>query len=586
LADAISRGTKTKAALQFLEEMRTTRDELQTSLAELEPQLQSLAARATETSAALADKREKLEKRRLDLEDQDHLKKAEVTRLGDEVERMRQDFRDLELLVPGRRLGLCQLTENDLSTMRLHADSPPQKYTSFFEFLSVLLGGPPQWMPNGRALVYDPLLTSTLASGVNPPNVSIDTLARARHVVMHATFARDSLEAIAPALGTIFDWAMTVYNYCQMREKIKTREADLKAKEDDYNRFVESTKSNREEIADLGAELDSQVHTLNTSAQEKELLEKKFSLLNSEFRMVGSILKGSNSLEEQWYSSLTQFDTEKQLIVTYAAVMATYLVCCGMMNYDERNGFVQALGYDVSASDLAAINDNLFVFVGSMLALLCNVPIPLGLGEELERDLRHIYCAQRPPLVMDNDGLLTNVLLKDAKMFSMLSNNLDALIAAAIKEEKSILLLDVNELNPKLEKLLANPPKTSLILLTSLKRIEDISDQLLSRVCLIQVEARSHVRELFSSAFVSFFDPEMLPRLASTQSVETRYHVEVDRFARDTLKLIAAAAGQSISQLMEEEETIANMLKAKECYFAALSVSGDFQAITGCSTEG
>jgi uncharacterized membrane protein YciS (DUF1049 family) len=420
LADAISRGTKTKAALQFLEEMKITRDELQVSLAELEPQLQSLAVRANETSAAVSDQREKVEKRRLDLEDQDHLKKAEVTRLGDELGRMRQDFHDLELLVPSRRLAMCKLTDNDLSTMRLHADSPSQRYTAFFEFLSALLGGPPQRVPNGKMLACDPSLVTTLSSGINPPTVSVETLAKARHIVTQNTFTLDSMEAIAPALGTIFDWAMAVYNYCQMREKIRSREAELKAKEDDYNRFVESTKPNREKITELTAQLDSQVYALSASAQEKELLEKKFSLLNSEFRMVGSILKGSDSLEEQWQKSLTQFDTEKQLIMTFAAVTATYLVCCGMMNCDQRIGFMQTVGYDVTASGLTATDEDLFVFVGAKLALLCDVPIPSGLGEELERDLRHIYCAQRPPLVMDNDGLLISILSKDATTFSML----------------------------------------------------------------------------------------------------------------------------------------------------------------------
>jgi hypothetical protein len=94
----------------------------------------------------------------------------------------------------------CKLTENNLSTMRLHADSLSQIHTTFFEFLSALLGESPQCIPNGKTFAYDPFWASKLSSGANPPTISVETFARGRHVEVD-WFARDALNYIAVPVG-------------------------------------------------------------------------------------------------------------------------------------------------------------------------------------------------------------------------------------------------------------------------------------------------------------------------------------------------------------------------------------------------
>jgi hypothetical protein len=57
----------------------------------------------------------------------------------------------------------------------------------------------------------------------------------------------------------------------------------------------------------------------------------------------------------------------------------------------------------------------LLLFLVSHLELLSDVLLPKGIEDDLSRDFRHISHVKRPPLIMDNEGLLINYLTKGAK---------------------------------------------------------------------------------------------------------------------------------------------------------------------------
>jgi hypothetical protein len=64
---------------------------------------------------------------------------------------------------------------------------------------------------------------------------------------------------------------------------------------------------------------------------------------------------------------------------------------------------------------LGPIEDDLLLFLVSHLELLSDVLLPKGIEDDLGRDFRHISLVKRPPLIMDNKGLLINYLTKRAK---------------------------------------------------------------------------------------------------------------------------------------------------------------------------
>jgi hypothetical protein len=76
-------------------------------------------------------------------------------------------------------------------------------------------------------------------------------------------------------------------------------------------------------------------------------------------------------------------------------------------------------------AQLAPIEDDLLLFLVAHLELLSDVLLPKGIEDDLGRDCRHISLVKRPPLIMDNEGLLINYLTKGANTVSFLSRHLE-----------------------------------------------------------------------------------------------------------------------------------------------------------------
>jgi hypothetical protein len=186
---------------------------------------------------------------------------------------------------------------------------------------------------------------------------------------------------------------------------------------------------------------------------------------------------------------------------------------------------------------------------------------------------------RRPPLIMDSEGLLARHLFRNGRTASLMSTQLSAAVDDAAELERPVVIYDADALSPYLKELLERPLKVRMVMITSATRLERVPQNLIARVAFIQIAQPTLAREMFSAAFLNFFDPEMLPRLAATRCAETRTRVELDKFARDTLNRIAAVAGKNPTVLFDDEEALTELLKAKECYFAALTVSSDFHAI-------
>jgi hypothetical protein len=123
-----------------------------------------------------------------------------------------------------------------------------------------------------------------------------------------------------------------------------------------------------------------------------------------------------------------------------------------------------------------------------------------------------------------------------------------------------------------------------LILVSSSIDSANLPSNLLARVTLVGVNSSSLVATMsvFENTFLEQFDGDVSPRHGQLLKTQLCHRVKLRKYESDALDIFADIVTTQQSNPtydhLTDEETVKDLLKSKECYFAALNTSTDFSS--------
>jgi hypothetical protein len=115
----------------------------------------------------------------------------------------------------------------------------------------------------------------------------------------------------------------------------------------DLQQWRDSVQEERGSLCKAIRAFDAQIATISASLQEKEQLERVFDLADFHYRMMVSILKGSDALSKQWNEALSRFPAERQQKISLAAVVMTYVVFYGLFSQNDKIAFLATVSEEI-----------------------------------------------------------------------------------------------------------------------------------------------------------------------------------------------------------------------------------------------
>ena len=656
--DIIHKHKQTDIALHFFEDMSKKMIWLDKEITELKPKIDSLQSSTKEMESKFSENKEKISNRSNELQEEEMLKTAEIKKMQDDLAQNKKELIETEQNVESNLLKVKSLQERDIKIIQLSAESPTPKYKAFFELLCIFVENPPTYEPFGLAMATDNSIVSSLTNRIAYKIIPNEVLAAAKQNIQANNFTHSEMEAIAPALGILYDWIHSIYHYANVKQKIKALQKDLDDKQTEYHKYMDETKNDRESIAKLSAELEAEMAKISQSESERVSLEKEFDEKQFKLRNVCALMKNTTKIIDKWKRDSTQFNDDMKLMIGNTVVYASYLVYGGMLNPSQKTSLMTFLSNEMENNLISSTSDSFMYYVASQLEIHDNIEIRSAhsfvstksssnfyqpskerktslindkkkkknqqVSHETMRDFHHMRTVRRTPLLIDPDRIVypffcSHCVQERLLKISFIASSFKEKLFKAIEFGFTIVVTDVDWLNPFLENVLSTllfsttnsyesvaitiEGKTlmkhrdfRLVMFTSKRSIKEIPLDLLCRVTIIDSSCSSltSLNDAISTAFVNFFDPEMVPRMASVSSSETHYRVEMQRYEQQMFNLISEIKKQLEKapqkedddeeenekyDFLKDEELLGELLQSKELFFTIMNVSVDFNTI-------
>lgn len=523
--------------------------------------------------------------------------------MANEVKELEKRKETLLPKVGHSRSDVEKLTDNDIETIRITAADPQPSLRLLLEVLCLFLDLPPSYERSGQKLLMDPKFVTTLVSRISNNPVSQQLLANVKPYFESSDMDPEELEAIAPALRSLYDWVGGVCELAELNENLTRLKKALEEKKRSLNEYVEEMNLEITSIKQVEASLENENKTLVQSNASREALEAEYKAVDARKKNMDSIFKGIDQFTDKWQSQALEFTTKKDKLIGNSILFAFYLVFCGSLDLEERAKTMTEVQVTLKDANIESSYDDPIRSIRDRF-IVANPEEHAGRFDAASFDAHHVRTTIRCPLLIDPDGIVVGLVTQTVKakklvIVSQNCSNLEAIIAGALTDGKTLVLLDVDDLHPIVasilpldlittdqnmsyeirvgSKLVTWDPKFKLILVSTSVSPGNLPDALLSRVTVINVVTSSleSTYQSFVSTFVDFFNPDMSPKLLAAQKQEMGYRIQVDRYERDTLDIlsdiVATQASNPEYDYLSDRETITDLVKSKDCYLQAIS---------------
>lgn len=615
--DIILMNDNIQAALDFLNKLESESHQIDKKLDSLAPTLQRLQIDSESLQSSYTTRKEAIETRRAKLDEEHHRKSDEVQKLKDDVSQLENE---LELQTPRieqTRKIVGDLTDNDIETIRITAADPMPSLRLLLEIFCLILDLPPSYERGGQKLLMDPNFVQILISRISTKQMTPQILETIAPYFEMDALNPDELESIAPSLKSLFDWVECVCRVAIINEKLLTEKKTLEEKTRQLNEYVEEMNLEKASIEQVEASLENENKALEASQAAREQMEKEYKSVEARKKSIDSIFKGIDHFTEKWQQEASDYTAKKEKLLGDAIFFAFYLVFCGSMNEESRRKALEEVSEEIKNTGIETSFTDPFASIADKFISAntdeINTKTDVLFSFNAAIDSHHVRSSLRTPLLVDPDGLVLNFLISSNKpkrlvVVSQNTSNLEQIIANAICDGKTLILLDADYLHPLVAPLLAltlhtpaspnDPreirvgnkiitydPRFKLILSTSQQDPRKLPDYLVSRVCIINVDSSSleTANSFFKNTFIEFFDPDLMPKITNMQKTLLSQRVYVQKYERDTLDILAdivtTQQANNEYDYLADEETLTDLIRSKECYFTALNTSTDFNQL-------
>lgn len=614
--DALSLNENIQSALEFLSRLESESHQIEKKLNSLAPTLQRLQIDSETLLSSYTTRKEAIETRRAKLDEELREKSEEVAILEEKVDELKREVDEKAPRIEITQKIVEDLNDNDIETIRITASDPMPSLRLLLEIFCLILDKPADYERAGQKLLMDPKFIETVIAKVSKMTMTPQLLALIEPYFEMEALNPDELESIAPSLKSLFDWIESVCTVAITREKHLNMKKELEDKQRALNEYVEEMNLEKSSIEQVEASLENENKALASSTQAREEMEKEYRSVDSRKKSIDLIFKGIEHFTQKWQDESSNYTAKKEKLMGDCIIFAFYLVFCGAMDMETKK---QALEQVIVELRIASIDTNFDNPMKSISDKFLSSSIDnfytktdILYSHNTVIDAHHVRSTSRTPLLIDPDGIVLSYLISSIKpkrlvVVSQNLSTLDSIIASAVCDGKTLILQDVDFLHPlvapllpldlfNLEqnavkeirintKLTTWDPRFKLILVSSETDPSNLPEELLSRVNLVNVSSSSleTTNLIFSNTFIDFFNPGLTPKIFNQHKVELSRGVQIQKYERDTLDILSdIVATQQTNpdyDYLTDEDTLADLLRSKDCYFKLLNQNVDFSQL-------
>ncbi|EAY23175.1 Dynein heavy chain family protein [Trichomonas vaginalis G3] len=600
-------------AINFIKDLTTKSKETEHRLNEITPLIEQLNGNA-DNNSQYASKMDEKRSILSSLDEKERIKTAECKQLNEMIiinkEQMTVHLSDytqkLQLLneiQPSELQEFRQVTSRQNNPVMI----------STINLLCSLLNQSPNFETNRRKLINDESLPTTLRISIDPNNISEESMNNAEQYFNEVSLnSEQNVTQISPVLGKLFSYAVSVYNLALSNSKVKQQETEYNEKSKDLAQFIESSHSEKKSIEEEMSRIDEEAKSFQSAVEMRDQLEKELATLENKKQAIDTMLKGLDLMNDEWMEEGQKVSTQRLLLIGDTILFSAYIVYFGFMKQEEREeNLVHVL--EIIRNSKIQVNLEPHGLIESKLKDVVDY-IHLTKQEfqplDSANDLSHIMLTPKPPLIIDPDDMMFN-LLKEAlpkqkyRIVSMLSESFCEILNESMHKGFTLIIRDVNRISPELRSVLPYltrrkdmiqislngelsklSPNFKAILFTSeITEVKQIPTDLFCHTTVVDVSDSTlkSSETMFGWRLVNYFDTELVPRMLSMTHAELQNKSEVKKFEEETLHAIDEIVERTMKEedfdFLSDGKVSSDLMRSKECYFAATNFTSDTSAI-------
>jgi hypothetical protein len=599
----VTKNENIEKTLRLIKELHQEKEEVSARFAVLSPQLHQLQLDTETMHASYTQRKDAIETRRVKLEEEHNTRSQDVASLEEKVKTLDAEIAELAPKASQTAKDVLKLTDNDIATIRITATDPAMALRLLMELFCLFLDLPQSYERNGQKLLMDKNFLPTVVKRMSSCTMTTSFLDDAYKYFEHPEMSAAKLESIAPALRILYDW---VESGCRLA---RLKETSAKAKTELENRSKELVSFDAEvalELTSIDAveqSLAEENQTIIVSQAKQEKAEGEYKVIDGRNKTLEALFKDVSPLLTKWENESSEFQDRRDQSLGDAVLFSFYLVFCGLMNNEDKMTAMK------SARDLIVENGLKTSPEGAMELVrdrfLFSIPNPEQSNETISAqiDAQHVMSSNRCPLLIDPDGIVTNIVTESIKpqkrvVISQNCSYLDGILASAITDGKTLILLDIEKLNSCLAQGLTlsllpsqhdisreikiggrTATWNSKFKLVLISWITDLPDSLLSRVNVINVtwSSAEATWSAFVRTFIEFFEPDLCPGLTEVQKRKIGKRVQTDRYERETLATLVAIctsrSNDAAYDCLGDEPVMTKLINSKDGYIQSLQAT-------------
>ena len=581
--------SNSQKCLNFYDKVQSMLAETNKEIENMTPDLESLREKQESQEKEYDKKRREIQEKvdRLDGEENEFVN--EIQKIGASIEEYQQALTQAMSDASSAKEKVDTMTESDIQILQLTAENPPDKLKIFIKIICLFVGIDPEHKTYGKILFQSSRFLNELSSKIDLEVISEDVSCNVRTMYTGSELSQSYMDEISPQLGLLFAWISKVILCLTLKNDISLAETAREAKQDELQKYRESTKSDRDSIAEVQRSLEEEVASMESQNSALLDIENKYNTAVNIRNSLAGLSVDSDVITRRWKEGSETRDESR--VLGNAIVYSAYSTYAGFLDGAERILFSDFLEETLNKSGILYDKCIDLEFTVARKAALLSPEHSRSNDMDsfiIEHSAHLALTSLNIPLILDPSGSVMAYLedvFKDQAIsrVSVFSSRLEEIIVESSSLGNVLFIMDVNDTHPLFESLYGigaykdqvqkggNITDMSIrfkpFLFSGACSVDELPPKLLQRVSLINAtcELLEGPKLSIISVFASYINPSYKGKIFSERLTNLRREVGIDRLEESMMKNICSSEElvvENISPILNDKKAIIDLTKS------------------------
>lgn len=615
LQDLITKNDKIQSSLSFISKLEIEGKAIERKMESLVPTIQKLQVDGESLQSSYSTKKDVVDSRRQKLLDDKKRKVTEIESMKNELEVLKKRKEDILPMLSKHLANVNALSKNDIEAVRISANDPLPSMKLLMDILCLLMELSPSYEQCGQNLLMDQDFINLLTSKIGHESIRKNVLDDILPYFDNEQLSLTELEAIAPALVTLYNWVRGLCDYGVIDDKISTMSTCLIEKEEALQKYMEEMERELNSIEQVSNNLENELKSIEDSKASREKMERDYKAVDDKKTFLDSLYSDIRQFHGKWQHEAKEFQSKRDKLIGNSALFSFYLVFGGSLQNELLHDVLEKVADELRSNCIDSDSSTIFKqiqdrFIPLKPSLYYGRPDTID-NIDLSLQIHNSLTTLRTPLIIDPDGLAHDILKREFKqrilVMSIYCSCFDQIAARAVSEGKVLVVIDVMSLSPVVASLMALDtilqdqhmnkevrvgsklvtwdPNFKMILISPSPDIKRLPMDLLSRVNVINCDNSSikAIESIISHSFMLYFHSDLTSKVMEARRQEIERMVQLYKYENSILDtiadIVATQAANPNYDYISDNETMEELMTSKELYKKAQQIKVDNQII-------